>query len=80
MTFLLHSTVNWDGKKSDYNIYEFKLTPYRYKAELISSDINFPIREIVFGKNKKGWQTSLKSKAAKFLVEVLGNDIDNSKN
>ena len=80
MTFLFHSTVNWDGKRSDYNIFEFKLTPSKYKAELISSDINFPIREIVFWKSKTGWKSSLKSNAAKYLVEVLGNDIDNSKN
>jgi hypothetical protein len=80
MTFLLHSTVNWDGKKSDYNIYEFKLVPLKYKAELISSNVNFPIKEIVFWKSKKGWQTSLKSKAAKYTAEVLGNDIDNLKN
>jgi hypothetical protein len=80
MTFLLHSSVNWDGKKSEYNIFEFKLYPSKYKAELISSDINFPIKEIVFWKSKKGWQTLLKSKAAKYVAEVLGNDIDNFKN
>ena len=72
MRFLFHSTVNWDGKKSDYNIYEFKLTPSKYKAELI--------REVVFWKSKKGWQSSLKSDEAKYIVEVLGNDIDNSQN
>jgi len=80
MTFLFLATVIWNGKKSEYNVFEFKLNPSRYKAELISSTIKFPVKEIIFWRTKDGWQTSLKSKEGKNLAEVLGDDIDNSKN
>jgi len=80
MKFLFHSIVTLDGKKSDYNVYEFKSYPSKYKAELISSSIKFPIKEIVFWKTRRGWQTSLKFREAKYLVDVLGNDIEDLKN
>jgi len=80
MTLLFHSNVVLDGKKSDYNVYRFKLYPSKYKAELIASNLHFPIKEIIFWKTKHGWKTSLKSKDSQYLADVLGNEIEQLKN
>ncbi|HEV8285179.1 MAG TPA: hypothetical protein VGQ09_12770 [Chitinophagaceae bacterium] len=80
MEFIFPATVIWNGKKYQYKVYKFKLTPNQYKAELIYSTDKYPITEITFTKDKGGWKTPLKSKIAQHLVEVLGNDIEHWEN
>ena len=80
MTFLYPLTIILDGQKHDYKIYKLKLATSIYRAKLISSTIEKPIKEITFWKGKGGWETSLRSKYAKRLAESLGEHIEGLKN
>lgn len=80
MNFLFHTTVFDQGMKLDYNVFEFKLAPGKYKAELISPDDNTHIREVIFWKENEAWKTKPPLKSAKQLAEILGSDIEHMKN
>ena len=80
MTFLFSVSVILDEQKHDYKIYKLKLVTSIYKAKLISSTVEKPIKEITFWKGKGGWETSLRSKYAKRLAETLGEHIEGLKN
>jgi len=77
MKFLFPATVIWDGEQSHYNVYQFKLTQERYKAQLTSSSSANPIMEITFSKENGKWNST--SKKSQYIAELLGNDIDHLK-
>ncbi len=79
MTFLFPLSVILDGEKADYKIYKLKLATSIYRAKLISPTIKNPIQEVTFWKGKDGWVTSLRSKHAKRLAEILGEHIEGLK-
>ena len=81
MRFLFPATVVLEGIKCDYKVYEFKLHPGKYKAELSSSaSSHHLVKEIIFWKEKTNWTTAARSKTAKHLAQILGGDIDHFKN
>jgi hypothetical protein len=61
-------------------VYEFKLAPGQYRAELVHPVDPKSISQINFKKEKGKWQTTLKSPEAKRLTEIFGSAIDKSKN
>jgi len=63
-----------------YKVYEFKLAPGQYHAELVSPVDRTSISQINFTKENGKWQTTLKSREAKRLTEIFGSTIDKSKN
>ena len=76
MRLLFTSKIVLDRKKIDYNIYQFKLNPDRYKAEsLLRGEI---LEEIVFWRRKNRWKAERKE--CQRLVEILGKKIEAFKN
>jgi hypothetical protein len=80
MKFLFPTTISLDNEKYDYIVYEFKLAPGKYKAELTSPNKWNSIKEIIFWKQENLWTTSSRSRAAKHLAEILGDNIEHRKN
>jgi hypothetical protein len=80
MNFLFAKTIISKQGKCIYRLYEFKLAPGHYQAELVSPLDPKSITRINFKKEKGIWQTPSRSIEAKRLVEIFGNAIDKSKN
>jgi hypothetical protein len=80
MNFLFSKTITSKQGKCVYKVYEFKLAPGQYHAELVHPVDPRSISQINFNKEKGKWQTTLKSREAKRLAEIFGNAIDKSKN
>lgn|GEM_PF-4540232 len=80
MRFLFPATVSLEGEKCEYKVYEFKLTPGKYKAELSSAAKWSVVREITFWKENDVWMTDSRSKVGKRLAEMLGQNIEHTKN
>jgi hypothetical protein len=79
MNFLFSKTIASKQGKCEYRLYEFKLAPGQYQAELVAPLDARSITRINFKKEKGIWQTSSRSREAKRLVEIFGNEIDKSK-
>jgi hypothetical protein len=80
MNFILSKTIITKSGKCVYKLYEFKLTPGHYHAKLTSQTEPGSVAEFNFTKRKNKWETSLRSKEAKRLAEIFGNEIDKMKN
>jgi hypothetical protein len=80
MNFLFSETIMSERGKCVYKLYEFKLAPGHYHAELISPINPECIGQINFQKDNGKWQTVSRLKNAKRLVELLGKAIDKMKN
>ena len=80
MNFLFAKTIPSKQGKCVYKLYELKLAPGLYHAELVSPVDRTSITEINFKKDKGMWQTSLRSKEAKRLAAIFGNEIEKFKN
>jgi hypothetical protein len=76
MNFLFYATIRRQGFELDYNIYEFRLQPGKYKAELTTPANPEFIKEIIFWKEKKVWKVQPESKTAQLLAETIGSDIE----
>jgi hypothetical protein len=48
VNFLFNSTIFYSGDQVKYKVYEFKLHPGRYKAELATTNGAHNIKEVVF--------------------------------
>jgi hypothetical protein len=55
----LSNHVYQKGVKLDYNVYEFKLHPGKYKANLITAESSRFMKEIVFWKDHAKWKVQL---------------------
>jgi hypothetical protein len=80
VNFLFSKTIVSRQGKCVYRLYEFKLAPGQYHAELVSPIDPKAITRIKFKKENGKWQTSLRSKEAKRLAEIFGNAIDKAGN
>jgi len=80
VNFLFSKTIVSKQGKCVYRLYEFRLTPGQYRAELVSPIDPRSVTQINFKKEKGKWQTTLRSREAKRLTEIFGNAIDKSKN
>ena len=80
MNFLFSKTVMAKQGKCIYKLYEFKLAPGHYHAELVSHRSSRSITQMNFKKENGRWLTSSRSKEAKMLAEILGTAIDRSRN
>ena len=80
MNFLFSKTIMSKHGKCVYKVYEFKLAPGQYHAELVHPVDPRSITQINFTKDKGKWQTTLRSREAKRLTEIFGSTIDKSKN
>jgi len=76
VNFLFSKTIPSKQGKCVYKLYEFKLAPGQYHAELISPIDPTAIAQINFKKEKGKWQTTLRSREAKRLAEIFGNEIE----
>ena len=74
MKFLFPTTVVWDGEKYRYKLYQFKLTPDKFRAELTSASFGHPIKEIIFWRKKNAWKADLKN--SQLFVEIFGKEIE----
>jgi hypothetical protein len=80
MNLLFSSTINLDGeKKCVYKVYESKLVPSEYKAELVVPSESNCIPLIIFWRENGNWRTIRKSKEVKQLAAILGQEIEKSK-
>jgi hypothetical protein len=80
MNFLFSSTINLDGEKEcTYKVYQSKLVPSEYKAELVFPLAGYCIPAIMFWKENGDWRTIRKSKEVKQLAATLGKEIEKSK-
>lgn len=78
MNFLFSSTIQLDGGgKCIYKIFQFKLFPTRYKAELIDGNC---APEIVLWRENDGWKTFRQTREVKLLAAMLGQEINRAKN
>ena len=80
MNFLFQTTIRREGFQLDYNVYEFKLHPGKYKAELITPANPEFIKQIVFWKEKKMWKVLPESQTARRIAETIGSDIEDRYN
>lgn len=80
VNFLFTETIMSERGKCVYKLYEFKLAPCHYHAELIAPINPECISQINFEKDNGKWQTFSRLKDAKKLVELLGEAIDKMKN
>ena len=80
MNFLFSKTIISKQGKCTYKLYEFKLAPGQYHAELVSPLDPRSIAKMNFKKESGKWQTPLRSRAAKRLAEIFGSAIDKAKN
>ena len=80
MNFLLSKTIPSKQGKCIYKLYEYKLAPGLYHARLVSPAVPSYINQINFKKEKGKWKTPLRSREAKRLVDIFGNEIDKLKN
>ena len=80
VNFLLSKTIPSKQGKCVYKVYEFKLAPGHYHAKLVSPFYSKSLTKFNFTKEQGKWQTPLRSKEAKRLVEIFGNAIAKSKN
>jgi len=74
MRFLFESTIIEDGEELRCKVYEFKLNPGRYKAEVFDGSSK-PCKEIIFWKDGKAWKTNPSSIAAQRIAETIGSEI-----
>ena len=72
MRFLFQSSITVGRKKFEYRVYQFKLTPERYKAE--SADAVKKVDQIFFWKLSNRWKAERRE--CQKLVEVIGKRID----
>lgn len=80
MKFLFQTTIRQRGLELDYKVYEFKLHPGKYKAELITPTQTEFTKEITFWKEKQGWKVIPLTRAAKLLAERIASDIEQRRN
>jgi hypothetical protein len=80
MKFLLSKSIASKSGKCTYKLYEFRLAPGQYRAKLVSPSSPKSLAEINFTKTDGKWQTLLRSREAKRLVGIFGNEIDKLKN
>ena len=79
VNFLFSKTIMSKQGRCVYKIYEFKLAPGQYHAELVSPIDPKAITQINFKKEKGKWRTSSRSREAKRLAEIFGNEIEKGK-
>ena len=80
MNFLFQTTIYQKGIELGYNVYEFKLQPGRYKAELITPESSRFMKEIVFWKEREKWKVQPALESALAIAEEIGRSIDQKKN
>jgi hypothetical protein len=80
MNFLFQTTIRQKGVELDYKVYEFKLHPGKFRAELITPADSHFTKEVTFWKEKSGWKVQPPSEAARRLAERFAWDIDRRKN
>ena len=80
MNFIFQTTIRQQGLDLDYNVYEYKLHPGKFKGELITpADSHFP-HIVKFWKEKSGWKVQPQSKEARQVAERLIWDLDQRRN
>ena len=80
MNFLFSSTISLDGKKECvYKVYESRLVPGEYKAELVFPLDGYSIKQITFWIENGNCRTIRKSEEVKQLADILGQEIEKSK-
>ena len=76
MNFLFNSTVVDAGETIRYTVYEFRLFPGKYKAELKTINGGAHLKEIIFWKVRGKWKTEPPTKNAVELAQVIAMDIE----
>lgn len=79
MRFLFESTIIEKGEEFHCKVYEFKLYPGKFKAEVIDSPQK-QITEIIFWKEGNGWKTNSSSHSAQHIAQTIGSEIAKKKN
>jgi hypothetical protein len=79
MNFLFKTTIHQRGLELNYNVFEFKLHPGKYKAELTTPESSRFMKEIIFWKEREKWKVQPPLESALNIVEQIGKDIDHQK-
>jgi hypothetical protein len=80
VNFLFSKTIPSKQGKCVYKLYEFKLAPGQYHAELVPPPSPNAISHMNFNKERGKWQTTSRSKEAKRLAQIFGKAIDKHQN
>jgi len=79
MKFLFQTRLRQRGLELDYNVYEFKLYPGMFRAELITPD-KIAVKEIIFWKEKEIWKVQPSEESAERLARQIAADIERFRN
>ena len=79
MKLLLSKTIPSRKGKCLYKLYEFKLAPGLYQAQLVSPELKSSLSRIIFKKEHGRWKTSQRSREAQRLADIFGNAIEKRK-